>query len=72
MPVKTRATFAVPIKAKYCWCMHCLRTECKVYEPNRDQPLEINCILDAKASILCRQCYRRNATCEQVGFANHS
>lgn len=65
-----RETLAVPIRAKYLWCMHCFRTAYKRHNVEVDAPLSIECIHDAKASILCRQCHARNAKCIPVIFAN--
>lgn len=72
MPLRTRATLAVPIKPKHFWRMHCLRTSLKQFDSSADEPFEIDCILDAKASVACRQCSSRNSTCNPVRFANTS
>jgi hypothetical protein len=75
MPPRTRATHSIPITPKHFWCMHCLRTA--LGTPTRpvqivDAPFGINCVLDAKNSVMCRQCSARNATCLPVGFAKLS
>lgn len=72
MPPRTRATLDVPIKPKHFWCMHCLRTSVKNFDPSADVAFEINCILDAKASVACQQCSSRNSTCIPVRFVNLS
>lgn len=66
MPRATRATLANPVEALFFWCMHCMRTQVKAYKPETDVPLQIVCIMDAKASIMCKQCAGRSQPCELV------
>lgn len=69
MPRRTRATLTVPIRPKHFWCMHCLRTSYDNFDLSLDTPFDINCVLDAKASVACRQCSSRNSTCIPVRIA---
>lgn len=66
MPRSTRATLAKPVEARFFWCMHCLRTQVKAFKPEADMALEVVCVMDAKASIMCKQCAGRSQPCELV------
>ena len=66
MPRATRATLAKPVEARFFWCMHCLRTQVKGFKPEADVALEVVCVMDAKASIMCKQCAGRSQPCELV------
>ena len=66
MPRNTRQTLAHAVEARCFWCIHCMRTQYKGYAQTAAAPLDIVCVLDAKASIMCKQCAGRNQTCELV------
>jgi hypothetical protein len=73
MPPRTRALRPLlenPIVMVILWCMHCLRTALAEWDPaSNDWPIQIECVRDAKASVMCRQCSSRNSPCIPVGFA---
>ncbi|KAJ5686425.1 hypothetical protein N7536_005993 [Penicillium majusculum] len=52
-----------PIRMGILWCMHCLRTALAEWEEDQTRPFEIKCVMDAKASVSCRQCSGRASTC---------
>ncbi|CBF88280.1 predicted protein [Aspergillus nidulans FGSC A4] len=61
--IRNRATTVSILRPKLVWCLHCFRTSIKSFESAAGVPFEIECELDAKKSILCRQCSARNALC---------
>lgn len=65
-----RPLLEAPIRMGILWCMHCLRTALAEWEEDQTRPFEIKCVMDAKASVSCRQCSGRASTCIPVGFAN--
>ncbi|PWY62390.1 hypothetical protein BO70DRAFT_374351 [Aspergillus heteromorphus CBS 117.55] len=50
--------------------MHCLRHVNNNFDPKEGAPYDISCLLDAKASVLCRFCSAGKKTCDPVGFAH--
>lgn len=66
---KQRPKRDVPIKARYNFCIHCLRHVNNNFDPKEDTVYNISCLLNARASIICRFCADGNKTCDPVGFA---
>ncbi|CEJ62925.1 hypothetical protein PMG11_11410 [Penicillium brasilianum] len=70
MPPRIRPLLENPIVMGILWCMHCLRTALAEWDPAyNDWPIQIECVRDAKASVMCRQCSARNALCFPVATA---
>jgi hypothetical protein len=57
--VRTRSLASTAVVPQLLWCMHCLRTSTKNFDPHGGVPFAIDCVFDAKKSILCAQCSRR-------------
>lgn len=58
----------VPIKARYNFCMHCLRHVNNTFDFNEGAVYDISCLLNIQASILYQFCAERNKTYDLVGF----
>lgn len=65
---KQRPKRDVPIKARYNFCMHCLRHVNNNFDPKEDTAYNISCLLDTRVFILCYFCADGNKTCDPVGF----
>ncbi|PKY09184.1 hypothetical protein P168DRAFT_278688 [Aspergillus campestris IBT 28561] len=51
---------------RFLWCMHCLRTAVKNFDPAADESSTVKCFIDGKTLVLCRQCSSRNAVCDEA------
>ncbi|KAJ5977292.1 hypothetical protein N7501_000634 [Penicillium viridicatum] len=58
-----RPLLEAPVRLRTLWCMHCLRTAIGEWQKNQLRPFVINCVMDAKASVACKQCSGRASTC---------
>ncbi|BCR93790.1 uncharacterized protein AKAW2_10836A [Aspergillus luchuensis] len=61
---KQRPKRDVPIKARYNFCMHCLRHVNNNFDPKEDTAYNISCLLDTRVFILCYFCADGNKTCD--------
>ncbi|KAF7156098.1 hypothetical protein CNMCM5623_009240 [Aspergillus felis] len=60
----TPANAPVRLTASKFWCMKCLRTSHKNWDPNSNIPFFINCQVDSSTSTKCGQCNGRHDICE--------
>ncbi|PYH47006.1 uncharacterized protein BP01DRAFT_242603 [Aspergillus saccharolyticus JOP 1030-1] len=48
------------------WCLKCLRTSVKNYDPSGGKNFAPGCVFDAASSVKCRQCAGRKSNCIPV------
>lgn len=57
---------AKPVSLRLGFCYGCFWPSTKNFVPSAAAPFSIDCVYDAKASVLCPQCAGNNATCDPV------